>query len=805
MTELEMKHFLLKKLQRSFRSDIPEFRAYLSNFFGDLFLDPSVTIAEENFNEFNYLIDYELDLCARNNLHTCREIYNSNIFDEGYTLLQAAFEKINITFIVDGESGYITFTLPSGEKKKCSPYDPQTAWGSTYVNAAMGGKADYVPQIIPIVKLEDLEPQDLTMEMTRRAGQTSYWSLDTENSKITYSGTGTTYGWHLLSNYNFNDMVDTTIHPKEAIFEAGINCVAAAGLKTRGNSVINDSTAIFLAPTNALVKLEDGWAVNPNSAEIIDLLTIYTDNLDVRKHYSYPYKLHVIFAPVADYHNIGVATINGYPYAYQLNSTWAQWITNQIYNYENEFYINNQHQVCCVKNNKTYILKDSNTGEIIAADQIIDSVVCDVEPIEDNYELNIVYAVAPPSDTSKLWARVDEPSAELVETIDVIDRTIDPIIASGLDNYPARMTPKGEFFDYSISVSSYNMILSITPIGEETALTFTIGNTNSKSGGSASVTTSTHLDENGDSIIDVIAYYEYNKNTNTSPYTYSYYIYTGSINLTTKAIKNSFQRYSKANISSLSLKASDQYLFAHKSGELYIYKSDNSITPITVPIEQSIRTIYVNKDDDIIIIFYDDKAYRFENGNLIDTGIMYNYSWPLGATPISDFKGVLRIKSLTNKYINQDTYELASLPVTTDRVYSTTSGQTLPIMAYPVVQEADKIIYYYAGSALTKEWEQIAQTIKKHEVDISNICLLASNNGDKFNLGTNNGQSINLTPEALYIQNQKVPLYKWNAISRYWENIENKSDNYVIVETDEATVSVEQQYMEFEEPQTIII
>jgi hypothetical protein len=72
-------------------------------------------------------------------------------------------------------------------------------------------------------------------------------------------------------------------------------------------------------------------------------------------------------------------------------------------------------------------------------------------------------------------------------------------------------------------------------------------------------------------------------------------------------------------------------------------------------------------------------------------------------------------------------------------------------------------------------------------------------------LGTNNGQSINLTPEALYIQNQKVPLYKWNAISRYWENIENKSDNYVIVETDEATVSVKQQYMEFEEPQTIII
>jgi hypothetical protein len=45
------------------------------------------------------------------------------------------------------------------------------------------------------------------------------------------------------------------------------------------------------------------------------------------------------------------------------------------------------------------------------------------------------------------------------------------------------------------------------------------------------------------------------------------------------------------------------------------------------------------------------------------------------------------------------------LPVTTDRVYSTTSGETLPIRAYPVVEEADKIIYYYAGSALTKEWE----------------------------------------------------------------------------------------------------
>lgn len=801
MTELEMKHFLLKKLQRSFRSDIPEFRAYLSNFFGDLFLDPSVTITEENFNEFNNLIDYELDLCARNNLHTCREIYNSNIFDEGYTLLQAAFEKINITFIVDGESGYMTFTLPSGEKKKCSPYDPQTAWGSTYVNAAMGGKADYVPQIISIVKLEDLEPQDLTMEMTRRAGQTSYWSLDIENSKITYSGTGTTYGWHLLSNYNFNDMVDTTIHPKEAIFEAGINHVVAAGLKTRGNSVINDSTAIFLAPTNALVKLEDGWAVNAN-ADVIDLLTIYTDNLDVRKHYSYPYKLHVIFAPVADYYNIGVVTINGYPYAYQLNSIWAQWITNQIYNYENEFYIDNQHQVCCVKNNKTYILKDSNTGEIITADQTINSVVCDVEPIEDNYELNIIYAAAPPSDTSKLWARVDEPSAELVETIDVIDRTTDPVIASGIDNYPACMTPKGEFFNYSISVSSYNMILSITPIGEETALTFTIGNTNSNSGGSTRTSVSTHVDENGDSIIDVIAYYQYNYNSNT--YTYSYYIYTGSINLTTKTIKDSFKRTSKTNMSSLFLRASDQYLFAYESKELYIYKSDNSITPITVPLERLIMEIYVNKANDIISILYDNKAYRLENGTLIDTGIMYDSLWGIGLS--SDFKGVLRINnSMINKYINQDNYELASLPVTTDRVYSTTSGQILPIMAYPIVQEANKIIYYYAGSALTKEWKQISRTIKKHEVDISNICLLASNNGDKFNLGTNNGQSINLTPEALYIQNQKVPLYKWNASSRYWENIENKSDNYVIVEKNEATVSVKQQYMEFEEPQTIII
>lgn len=805
MTELEMKHFLLKKLQRSFRSDIPEFRAYLSNFFGDLFLDPSVTIAEENFNEFNYLIDYELDLCARNNLHTCSEIYNSNIFDEGYTLLQAAFEKINITFIVDGESGYITFTLPSGEKKKCSPYDPQTAWGSTYVNAGLGGKADYVPRIIPIVKLEDLEPQDLTVEMTRRAGQTSYWSLDTENSKITYSGTGTTYGWHLLSNYNFNDMVDTTIHPQEAIFEAGINRVAAAGLKTRGNSAINDSTAIFLAPTNALVKLEDGWAVNPNSAEIIDLLTIYTDNLDVRKHYSYPYKLHVIFAPVADYHNIGVVTINGYPYAYQLNSIWAQWITNQIYNYENEFYIDNQHQVCCVKNNKTYILKDSNTGEIITADQIINSAVCDVEPIEDNYELNIIYAAAPPSDTSKLWARVDEPSAELVETIDVIDRTIDPIIASGLDNYPARMTPKGEFFNYSISVSSYNMILSITPMGEETVLTFTIGNTNSKSGGSAGANVSTHLDENGDSIIDVIAYYEYNKNTNTSPYTYSYYIYTGSINLTTKTIKDSFKRISKTNMSSLYFKASDQYLFAYKSNELYIYKSDNSITPITIPIEQTFRAIYVNKDNEIIVIFWDNTVYKVENNTLINTDIVYDYNWPWLASLVSDFKGVLRADSDSNLYINQNTYEIASLPITIDRVYSTTAGQTLSVMAYPIIEEVNKITYYYAGTALTKEWEYLEKTIKKHEVDISNICLLASNNGDKFNLGTNNGQSINLTPEALYIQNQKVPLYKWNAFSRYWENIENKSDNYVIVETDEATISVKQQYMEFEEPQTIII
>ena len=84
------------------------------------------------------------------------------------------------------------------------------------------------------------------------------------------------------------------------------------------------------------------------------------------------------------------------------------------------------------------------------------------------------------------------------------------------------------------------MIVNITPMGEETATSFTIGNTNSKSGGSASIAVSTHLDENGDSIIDIIARYEYDKNTNTSPYTYSYYIYTGSINLTTKAIKNSF-------------------------------------------------------------------------------------------------------------------------------------------------------------------------------------------------------------------------------------------------------------------------
>jgi len=215
-------------------------------------------------------------------------------------------------------------------------------------------------------------------------------------------------------------------------------------------------------------------------------------------------------------------------------------------------------------------------------------------------------------------------------------------------------------------------------------------------------------------------------------------------------------------------------------------------------IEQSIKAIYVNKDNEIIIVFNDKTVYKVDNNTLIKISVL---SYDGMVILVSDFKGVLRTKYLISTswfkytyglYMDEDTYQLVSLPITTDRVYSTAAGQTLPIIAYPIVEEADKITYYYAGAALTSNWEYVTKTIKKHKVDISNICLLASNNGDKFNLGTNNNQIINLVPEALYIQGQKIPLYRWDASSNYWKNIEDNTDDYVIVETNGSEIKVTQ-------------
>jgi hypothetical protein len=93
-------------------------------------------------------------------------------------------------------------------------------------------------------------------------------------------------------------------------------------------------------------------------------------------------------------------------------------------------------------------------------------------------------------------------------------------------------------------------------------------------------------------------------------------------------------------------------LFAYKSKELYIYKSDNSITSITIPIEQLVRAIYVNKDNEIIVIFWDNTVYKVENNTLINTDIVYDYNWPWLASLVSDFKGVLRANSVSNLYIN---------------------------------------------------------------------------------------------------------------------------------------------------------
>lgn len=139
LTSGEYSYLLLKKIQLYVSCSNSGWRAYLYNFYGDIFNDPSVIVDGESYTNFCNLLNEEIDYLAKTGLYTAEEVYEDPYFNDNYALLQNAFAAIGVELtLANGLFGpdRLIFKLPSGEEKVLNNLD--SYYSNITFNARLG-------------------------------------------------------------------------------------------------------------------------------------------------------------------------------------------------------------------------------------------------------------------------------------------------------------------------------------------------------------------------------------------------------------------------------------------------------------------------------------------------------------------------------------------------------------------------------------------------------------------------------------------------------------------------------------------
>lgn len=292
MTTGQYANLLLRKLQVYFSCSDTGYRAYLYNFFGSIFNDPSVKLTERTTQCFIDLMDDEIDYAARKNLYTLESLYNSDRFDRTWLALQNSFSSIgvNMTYESDGDGPTnIMFELPSGKILNwvCRQYNSYVR-----VNSQLRVTDPYREQIRTYYMLDGVK-DDLNESGTNVAGLGTKWEFDEDSGELTISGEGTLAGTKLWNELGFLDKIKTVI------VGAGVNHLTAYSIANGSSDRIPvGANLVFLHGAADPVRLDA--IVGIQTLTPIYNYTIYTDNNDIL-NYDWPGTATITYHPLSEW------------------------------------------------------------------------------------------------------------------------------------------------------------------------------------------------------------------------------------------------------------------------------------------------------------------------------------------------------------------------------------------------------------------------------------------------------------------------------------------------------------------------
>lgn len=284
MTSGQYSYLLLRKLQTYVSCTDSSYRAYLYNFFGEIFNNTSVVIDEIAYNRFNDLMERDIEYAARRNLQTPSSIYYDENYNENAFLLQEAFRSIGInleivlnnTDIVYPEK--LIFTLPSGEQKILDGLG--TYWyDKLFLNSQVRNTRDYFLQMLPYYRLEHEEVQDLAVIGTNAAGYNTRWTFDAATSTLEITGTGSlAASWLWTTGVGYLGLIADMNTPLTMIIGAGVSRLLKEAL------CLTSLTIVDLHGEFDDIMLDDEFYLrSKNNGTWI----FYTDNRKLRE-YPYP-------------------------------------------------------------------------------------------------------------------------------------------------------------------------------------------------------------------------------------------------------------------------------------------------------------------------------------------------------------------------------------------------------------------------------------------------------------------------------------------------------------------------------------
>lgn len=213
LTSGQYAYLLLQKLRILFSiyesNTASATRAYLYSFFQTVFCDDSVVITEENYNNFNELMDIEVNSIAKDNLYTVEQLFDKYNDEKEIARMNEVLGTIGIQVEIRNPNSLnpsLVVTLPSGEQKTLAGLTSGQSRSDRFYSQ-LRVTDEYYDKMSAFYQLKNIEnPIDLKQIGSNFAGFNTFWEYDTDNKALTISGSGVLANSDLWAKYNISSI-----------------------------------------------------------------------------------------------------------------------------------------------------------------------------------------------------------------------------------------------------------------------------------------------------------------------------------------------------------------------------------------------------------------------------------------------------------------------------------------------------------------------------------------------------------------------------------------------------------------------